>query len=104
MSFLDIGPLEVLLILVIALIIWGPGKIPEIAKTLGRTINAIRKASFDLTTQIKNELDVEEKKQTSQLNKNTGDKAESIPEIILESKEGEAPTRGAQSETDDNEQ
>ena len=52
------GPLEILLILVIALIIWGPGKIPEIARTLGRTVNALRKASFDLTTQIKQELDM----------------------------------------------
>jgi Sec-independent protein translocase protein TatA len=31
MGFLDIGFLEVLLILSIALIVFGPGKIPEIA-------------------------------------------------------------------------
>ncbi len=104
MGFLDIGPLEILLILVIALIIWGPGKIPEIAKTLGRTINAIRKASFDLTTQIKNELDVDEKKQPSQPKKNTDNKTGIIPESTSELKEGEAPNQGAQSETDKNEQ
>jgi sec-independent protein translocase protein TatA len=104
MGFLDIGPMEILLILVIALIIWGPGKIPEIAKTLGRTINAIRKASFDLTTQIKNELDVDVKKESPQSKKTNDDKSVTIPESTAESKEGEAPSQGAQSEIDNNEQ
>ena len=35
MGFLDMGILEILLVLVVAMIIWGPGKIPEIARMLG---------------------------------------------------------------------
>lgn len=90
MSFFDMGPLEILLILVIALIIWGPGKIPEIARTLGRALNAIRKASFDLTSQIKQELEVEKKDQPSQSNVKTGDKTEELPEAgTAEASEGE---------------
>ena len=65
MNFFDMGPLEILLILIIALIIFGPGKIPEIARNLGRTVNALRKASFDITSQIKQELAVDEKDQPS---------------------------------------
>ncbi len=57
MDFFGIGPWEILLILVLALIIMGPGKIPEIARTLGRTIRAIKKASADLTTAVTRELD-----------------------------------------------
>lgn len=85
------GPLEILLILVIALIIWGPGKIPEIARTLGRAVNALRKASFDLTTQIKQELDIDEKDKPSQSSAKTGDKTEEIPEAEADDREESSP-------------
>ncbi|OGO21331.1 MAG: hypothetical protein A2144_00665 [Chloroflexi bacterium RBG_16_50_9] len=57
MDFLGIGPLEILLILVLALILLGPGKIPEVARTLGRTMRAIKKASAELTTAVNRELE-----------------------------------------------
>ena len=53
---------EILLIIVVALIIWGPGKIPEIARNFGKFMNAMKKMSFDLTTQVRKEMDLEEKK------------------------------------------
>ena len=62
MGFLDIGVGEILLILVVALIIFGPGRIPEIARTMGRIVRNLKKATSDLTTTITKELDVEEKK------------------------------------------
>ncbi len=61
MGFLDMGPLEILLILVVALIIWGPHKIPEIARTLGKTVRALRKATYDLTSAVTKEIEMEEK-------------------------------------------
>jgi len=78
MGFLDIGVGEIILILVIALIIWGPGKIPEIARTLGRVSRNLRKATFDLTSQVTKELDVdidkEGKNRPAQPTANSGDK------------------------------
>jgi len=74
MSFFDMGPLEILLILVVALIIWGPGRIPEIARTLGKIVRTLRKATFDLTTVVTKELDLEEKDRPSQSRENSGDK------------------------------
>jgi Tat protein translocase TatB subunit len=65
MNFLDMGIMEILLILVVALIIWGPGKIPEIARNLGKFMNAMKRMSFDLTTQVRKELEVEEKESRS---------------------------------------
>ena len=65
MNFLDMGIMEILLILVVALIIWGPGKIPEIARNLGKFMNAMKRMSFDLTTQVKKELELEEKEPSS---------------------------------------
>ena len=61
MGFFDIGLGEILLILVVALIIFGPGRIPEIARTMGRVARNLKKATSDLTTTITKEIDVEEK-------------------------------------------
>lgn len=57
MGFLGIGTWEILLILILALIILGPGKLTEFARTLGKTVRAIKKASADLTTTITRELE-----------------------------------------------
>ena len=78
MSFLGMGLMEILFILVVALIIWGPGKLPEIARTLGKTTRALKKASSDLTTQITKELEVEEKDHSSQSKANNDDKTQKL--------------------------
>ena len=44
----NIGPGELILVLVIVLIIFGPGKLPDIGNALGRGIREFRKASNDL--------------------------------------------------------
>ncbi len=66
MSFFDMGIGEILLIIIVALVIWGPGKIPQIARTIGKTMATLKKASQDLTTQITRELEEEEKTSTGQ--------------------------------------
>ncbi|WP_306479370.1 twin-arginine translocase TatA/TatE family subunit [Finegoldia magna] len=40
--FSRIGPTELILILVIALIIFGPAKLPEIGKAIGSAINEFK--------------------------------------------------------------
>ncbi len=57
MGFLGIGTWEILLILILALIFLGPGKLTDFARTLGKTVRAIRKASADLTTAVTRELE-----------------------------------------------
>ena len=57
MGFLGIGPWEILLIIILALIVLGPGKLTDFARTLGKTVRAIRKYSTDLTTAVTRELD-----------------------------------------------
>jgi len=42
------GPLELVIILVIALVILGPGKLPDVGASLGKSIREFRKASSDL--------------------------------------------------------
>lgn len=45
---LGIGMQEIIIILVVALIIIGPKKLPELARALGRAIGEFRKAADDL--------------------------------------------------------
>ena len=61
MDFFGIGPGEILLILVVILIIFGPGKIPEIARGLGKTVHAFRKASSELSTAVTREIEEQNK-------------------------------------------
>jgi sec-independent protein translocase protein TatA len=44
----NIGPLELIIILVIALLILGPGKLPEVGSSLGKSIREFRKAASDV--------------------------------------------------------
>ncbi len=57
MGFQGIGTWEILLILIVVLIVLGPRRLPEIGRTLGRAIRAIKKASTDLTTTITREVE-----------------------------------------------
>ena len=61
MDFLGIGGWEILLILVVAVIVWGPGRIAEIGRTLGKLARNFKKASFDLTSQVSKELEEQKK-------------------------------------------
>ena len=47
------GPLELVIILVIALLILGPGKLPEVGASLGKSIREFRKASADVQEAVK---------------------------------------------------
>jgi len=44
-------PMHLIVILVIVLIVWGPGKLPEIGEGLGKSIKAFKKAINNADTQ-----------------------------------------------------
>ncbi|HJX38944.1 MAG TPA: twin-arginine translocase TatA/TatE family subunit [Anaerolineae bacterium] len=44
MNFLGVGPAELLVILIIALLVFGPSRLPQVAKDLGKTIGKARQA------------------------------------------------------------
>jgi sec-independent protein translocase protein TatA len=60
--FGSLGMTEVLFILVLALIIFGPRKLPQLGKTLGESLAQFRKASEDFKRTWEAEVTVEEKK------------------------------------------
>ncbi len=45
----NVGPLELIIVLVIALLVVGPRRLPEMGSALGKTIREFRKASSDIS-------------------------------------------------------
>ena len=52
----SVGMPELLVILAIALIVFGPNKLPELAKGLGKTMKEFRKATEDMKESIRTEV------------------------------------------------
>lgn len=49
MGLPNIGPGELILILIIALVVLGPGKLPDVASSLGKSVREFRKAATDVS-------------------------------------------------------
>jgi sec-independent protein translocase protein TatA len=49
------GPWELILLLVIVLIIFGPGKLPDIGNAVGKGIREFRKASNEIEESVRGE-------------------------------------------------
>jgi len=56
MNFFNIGTAELMLIFVIALIVVGPRRLPEIAKSFGKIVSDVRKISQEFTGDIMREV------------------------------------------------
>ena len=60
--FGSIGMPELIIIFFIALIIFGPRKLPELGRTLGKSLSEFRKASNDLRNTLEEEIRLDEQK------------------------------------------
>jgi sec-independent protein translocase protein TatA len=49
----NIGPVELVILLVIALLVIGPGKLPDVGSALGKSIREFRKAASDVQESVK---------------------------------------------------
>jgi TatA/E family protein of Tat protein translocase len=58
--FGSLGFQEILLILVLALLIFGPRKLPEIGRSLGKSLGEFRRATTELKRSIEQEVRTEE--------------------------------------------
>lgn len=59
----SIGFPELLIILAIALLIFGPKKLPEVGKSLGRALKEFRKTSDEIRERIEEEIEMDEVKE-----------------------------------------
>lgn len=60
--FGSIGVPELIIIFIIALLIFGPRKLPKIGKSIGRTLAEFKRASSDLKSTLEEEIEAEETK------------------------------------------
>ncbi len=81
MDFFGIGPLELLLILVVALIIFGPAKLPEIGRNVGKALLEFRRTTDEIRDTVLKEVEVEEMRKAAQSVK---DSVQSIKDPVQE--------------------
>ena len=75
--FGPIGMQELVIIFVIALIVFGPRKLPQLGKSLGRSLAEFKRASNDLRSTLEDEIRVEETRQdTAEKSTSPSDTAE----------------------------
>ena len=88
---MNLGPTEILVILVIALIVFGPRKLPELGKSLGSAMAQFRRASDDFKRSWEQEVELE-KSRTSESQHTESTYNYTSPEQIAAGEPGHAAT------------
>ena len=57
--FSSIGGPEIILIFIVALLVFGPKRLPELGKTVGRVLGEIRKATGELRANVEKEIGID---------------------------------------------
>lgn len=68
MNFLNVGPWELVVILVIAILLVGPRRMVEIARSMGRVTSQMRSLSHDFLGAMQNELQTTEEQTLQAMN------------------------------------
>lgn len=79
---MGIGAGEILVVILVALIIWGPHRLPEIARNVGKVINTLKKTSSDITSAVTREInlaDNEQRRTDSAARAGTGRPQQALP-------------------------
>jgi len=63
--FGSIGGTELMVIMVIALLIFGPRKLPELGRSLGKGLSEFKRASNDLKRSLEEEISLEERSESN---------------------------------------
>jgi len=88
--FGSIGMPELIIIFVIALIIFGPRKLPELGRSLGKSIAEFKKASNELKSTLEEEIRLEEQRSSIEATKAT---APAAPAATMPHAEEAVPAR-----------
>lgn len=69
---LNIGPQEVLLILIVALVVVGPQRLPELSRSIGKALRSLRAAQDEMRRTVSDVLEPEVVKEASRDIRRTG--------------------------------
>lgn len=64
MDLFGMGPMEIVLIFAVALLVFGPERLPQVLGTVGKTLRQIRQVTDEITREVTRELNVEDSKQS----------------------------------------
>jgi len=100
-----IGSTELIVILIVALIVIGPAKLPEMAKSLGKALGEFRRVSTDVKRTIEMEAEqAEQKEKTAQVKQElfpeTAAKAPAEPEAAVPQAPEQSPVQPTETEKD----
>jgi sec-independent protein translocase protein TatA len=89
----SLGMQEIIVIFVLALIIFGPRKLPDLGKSLGRGMAEFKKASNELKQTWEDEVRLEKEKQDmAEILKDTSDWKRSLEEEVRVDAESRSDT------------
>ena len=63
--FGSLGGSEIIVLFVLALLLFGPRRLPEIGKTIGKALSEFRRASNDFRGTLEREVEIDKLKETS---------------------------------------
>jgi len=101
-NFLNVGPWELTVILVIAILLVGPKRMVEIARTIGRTTSQMRRLSGEFLNTIQAELQTTEQEARQTLENVAGGEQEPVASISDEIRATEQETRQVLESIDEN--
>ena len=83
--FGSIGTPELLVIFVIALVVFGPRRLPELGRSLGRTINEFKRASAELQNTLERDIELDAKREKEAATQGSGANASSAAPVVRQS-------------------
>ena len=106
----NVGPAELIVILLVALIIFGPKRLPEIGKTVGKGLREFRKATQDIRSDVEGAMSddgtkpaapsVEAQRMAAQREGDRVERQQEVPEVHLAAEDRDRARVVAWSEDD----
>ena len=95
----QIGPLELLTLAAVALIVFGPQRLPDIARTIGRTLSELRRQANEIRGEFSASLDetLVHSQEPKRMGESSGHgmKAESLEEPSAQGMKAESSSEGS---------
>ena len=95
----SIGLPELMIILIIALIIFGPRKLPELGRSLGRSLSEFKRASNELKNTLDEEIRLEDERSTERQRPPESSVPRASPDAVPRGTDDDAVTRDADDES-----